>query len=115
MDLHCLGSGIKDDSVVGTLVEKEGEYVLGKIAVLLDKFHPQNWKALAARLDIPRKVFRNFGSPQEHNPALMLLRYLPIFDPELSVAMLKDTLDEIDRSDVVKVLDASGIPGIDLY
>ena len=105
------GCGLKDDVVVGSLVEKEEEYIVGRIAVKLDKSHPQNWKSLASGLDIPRKVFRNFGSQHEHNSALLLLKYLPIFDPELSVAMVKDTLDEIDRSDVVEVLDAAGIPG----
>ena len=105
------GSGLKDDIVAGTLVDKDEEYILGRIALKLDKSQPQNWRSLAAGLEIPRKVFRNFGSQQEHNSALLLLKYLPIFDPELSVAMLKDTLDEIDRSDVVQVLDAAGIPG----
>lgn len=93
-------------------MEKEEEYIVGRIALKLDKPHPQNWRSLASGLGIPRKVFRNFGSLHEHNAALQLLKYLPTFDPELSVAMLKDTLDEIDRSDVVNILDSAGIPGM---
>ena len=109
------GNLISNESVVGSLVEREDTDLLGQLALKLDRGSTRNWKHLAVQLDIPRRVYRNFGTDQGHNSALLLLKYLPIFDPELTIAALKDVLEKLRRNDVISVLNSAGIPGILCY
>ena len=96
---------------MGSLVEREDTAILGEVAVKLDKKCKNNWKALAAHLTVPRRVLRNFGSQTGHNSALMLLKFIPIFDPERTIRDLKHSLNSIQREDVIGILDGAGIPG----
>lgn len=82
------------------------------MALKLDRRNIHNWKHLALQLNVPHRVLKNFGSNQWHNSSLMLLKYIPIFDPELTVEQLKSSLSSIGRKDVVTVFDKAGIPGI---
>ena len=112
-NLFCsLGGVISSDSVVASLVERDDTDILGRMALKLDGKKTHNWKHLALQLNVPHRVLRNFGSHQRHNSSLMLLKYIPIFDPELTLDQLKGSLASIGRQDVLSVLDKAGIPGI---
>ncbi|XP_048587364.1 uncharacterized protein LOC116613981 isoform X2 [Nematostella vectensis] len=111
---RCVTRGItSNESVIGSLVERDDTDLLGRIAMKLDPGYTRNWKSLAIQMEIPRRVFRNFGTQQRHNSALLLFKYLPIHDPDLTIKEIRDACEEMDRHDVVKVLDSSGIPGDD--
>ena len=112
MSIHLPGGLISKESVVGSLVERDDTDILGRLAVKLDSKRKNDWKGLALQLNVPTRVLRNFGSHQRHNSALMLLKYIPIFDPELTLEQLKTCLASIGRQEAVKVLDNAGIPGI---
>ena len=85
------------------------------MALKLDRKSLHNWKHLALQLSVPHRVLRNFGSHQRHNSSLMLLKFIPIFDPELTLDHLKCSLASIGRQDAVAVLDKAGIPGINNF
>ena len=109
----CSSGGIiSEESVVASLVERDDTDILARIALKLDKRKTHNWKHLALQLNVPHRVLRNFGSHQQHNSSLMLLKYIPIFDPELTLDHLKRSLASIGRQDAVIILDKAGIPGI---
>ncbi|KAK3740039.1 hypothetical protein QZH41_005156 [Actinostola sp. cb2023] len=107
------GSIISDETVIQGVIEIDDIDLLGQLALKLDRGHNQNWKLLARQLEVPGRIFRNFGSHQRQNSALLMLKYLPIFDPDLIVDSLKDTCQAIGLLEVVKFLDASGVPGED--
>jgi hypothetical protein len=92
-------------------VEKDDTDLLGELALKLDRGSLHNWKSLAIQLEVPRRIFKHFGSHQRQNSALLMLKYLPIYDPDLTVQSLKDACEAISKFDVVKFLDASGVPG----
>ncbi|XP_022801867.1 uncharacterized protein LOC111339463 [Stylophora pistillata] len=102
---------ISRESVVASLVEKDDTGILGHMALKLDLRRRKDWKGLALQLNVPHRVLRNFGSHQKHNSSLMLLKYIPIFDPEMTLAHLKNCLMSIGRQDVVVIFDKGGIPG----
>ena len=112
MCIYPPGGVISVDSVVGSLVERDDTDMLGRMALKLDRKRKNDWKGLALQLNVPHRVLRNFGSHQRHNASLMLLKYIPIFDPELTLEHLKECLLSIDRQDAVEVLNKAGIPGI---
>lgn len=112
MCIYPPGGIISKDSVVGSLVERDDTDILGRLALKLDRKRTNDWKGLALQLSVPHRVLRNFGSHQRHNSSLMLLKYIPIFDPELTLEHLKACLVSIGRHDAVKVLDNAGISGI---
>ena len=105
------GGIISQESVVASLVEKDDTGILGRMALKLDRKSKNDWKGLALQLNVPHRVLRNFGSHQKHNSSLMLLKYIPIFDPEMTLEHLKKCLISIGRQDAVLVLDKAGIPG----
>ena len=107
-----LGGIISKESVVGSLVERDDTDILGRMALKLDRKSKNDWRGLALQLSVPQRVLRNFGSHQRHNSSLMLLKYIPIFDPELTVEHLKGCLVSIGRQDAVQVLENAGIPGV---
>ncbi|XP_078349882.1 uncharacterized protein LOC144634708 isoform X2 [Oculina patagonica] len=111
LDRRIAGGIISKESVVGSLVERDDTDILGRLALKLDRKRKNDWKGLALQLSVPHRVLRNFGSNQRHNSSLMLLKYIPIFDPELTLEHLKACLFSIGRQDAVKVLDSAGIPG----
>lgn len=106
------GGIISKESVVGSLVERDDTDILGRMALKLDRKSKNDWRSLALQLNVPQRVLRNFGSHQRHNSSLMLLKYIPIFDPEITLEYLKGCLVSIGRQDAVQVLDTAGIPGI---
>ena len=106
------GGIISKESVVGSLVERDDTDILGRMALKLDRKSKNDWKRLALQLSVPQRVLRNFGSHQRHNSSLMLLKYIPIFDPELTLEHLKGCLISIGRQDAVEVLENAGISGI---
>lgn len=103
---------ISKESVIGSLVERDDTDILGRMALKLDRKQKNDWKGLALQLSVPQRVLRNFGSHQHHNSSLMLLKYIPIFDPELTLEHLKGCLVSIGRQDAVEILENAGIPGI---
>ena len=105
------GNLISNESVVASLVEREDRDLLGKLALALDRGSAITWRHLAEKLAIPRRVYRNFGASQGSNPALLLLKYVPIFDPELTIGDLKELLTKTSLQEAVAVLSAAGIPG----
>ena len=110
--LYSLGGVISNESVVASLVERDDTDILGRMALKLDRKKTRNWKHLALQLNVPHRVLKNFGSHQRHNSSLMLLKYIPIFDPELTLDQLKGSLASIGRQDALTVLEKAGIPGI---
>ena len=110
--LYSLGGVISNESVVASLVERDDTDILGRMALKLDRKNTRNWKHLALQLNVPHRVLKNFGSHQRHNSSLMLLKYIPIFDPELTLDQLKGSLASIGRQDALTVLEKAGIPGI---
>lgn len=102
---------ISQESVVASLVEKDDTGILGHMALKLDMKSRKDWKGLALQLNVPHRVLRNLGSHQKHNSSLMLLKYIPIFDPEMTLAHLKNCLISIGRQDVGLIFDKGGIPG----
>jgi len=109
---YSSGGIISEESVVASLVERDDTDILARVALKLDKRKTHNWKHLALQLHVPHRVLRNFGSHQQHNSSLMLLKYIPIFDPELTLDHLKHSLASIGRQDAMILLDKAGIPGI---
>lgn len=103
---------ISDGTVIQGVIEREDIDLLGELALKLDRGHQSNWKVLARQLEVPSRIFRNFGSHQRQNSALLMLKYLPIFDPDLTVDSLKDSCRTVGLEDLVKFLDASGVPGM---
>ena len=112
MILLLLGGLIREESILGNLVERDDTGILGRMAMKLDRTKTNNWKDLALQLCVPPHVLRNFGSRQGHNPALMLFKYIPIFDPDVTLDHLKGCLTSIERQDAVAVLEKASIPGI---
>lgn len=112
MILSLPGGLINEESVVGNLVERDDTGILGHMALKLDRTKTNNWKHFALQLCVPPRVLRNFGSHQGHNPALMLFKYIPIFDPDVTLDHLKGCLTSIARQDAVAVLEKASIPGI---
>ena len=111
MFFYPSGGIISQESAVASLVEKDVTGILGRMALKLDRKSKNDWKGLALQLNVPHRVLRNFGSHQKHNSSLMLLKYIPIFDPEMTLEHLKKCLISIGRQDAVLVLDKAGIPG----
>ena len=110
--MYLLGGIISNESVVASLVERDDTDILGRMALKLDRKKTHNWKHLALQLNVPHRVLKNFGSHQRHNSSLMLLKYIPIFDPELTLDQLKGSLASIGRQDALTILEKAGIAGI---
>ena len=106
-----IGSIVSEESVILGVVERDDTELLGELALRLDRSGPQNWKSLATQLEVPRRISKHFGTRQRQNAAILMLKYLPIFDPDLTVQSLKDACEAISKFDVVKFLDTAGVPG----
>jgi len=110
--MNVTGGIISDSTVIQGVIEQEDIDLLGKLALKLDRGQNQNWRVLARQLDVPNRIFRNFGSHMKQNSALLMLKYLPIFDPDLDVDSFKEACKTTGLDDVVKFLDTSGVPGM---
>ncbi|XP_068727992.1 uncharacterized protein [Montipora capricornis] len=111
LERRITGGVISNESVVTSLVERQDLDILGKMALKLDRKMLQNWKHLALQLSVPHRVLRNLGPCQQYNSSKMLLKYIPVFDPELTLDKLKASFSTVGLRDAVAVLESAGIPG----
>ena len=83
--------------------------VIGEMAFLLDmqKVGLKNWQNLAAKLDIPRKVFKSFETCDTTNSTEQLFELLKVHKPGLTIAVLFKHLEKIRRRDVINAIKKS--------
>lgn len=64
----------------------------------------KNWKDLAAAFNVPRELIIRLGQPRE-SPTKHFLEYLAEKKPYLTLIDFKSALKEINRMDIVAIID----------
>lgn len=81
--------------------------ILGQLMIKMDR--DKYWKDLATQLEIPKRVFEQFGEELENNPTRQLLHLAHTRNTKITVEDLKAKLKTLDRDDVLKDFDE--VPG----
>ena len=103
--MNCL---FKTDSQLVRTVIIKGSELLTEIGERLNKEMRavKNWRNLAYRLKIPHEEYDSFDTSKgaAKSPTKLLLEWLKRWKPDLTVKDLLDGLKQIDRYDVVDLV-----------
>lgn len=84
--------------------------VLDTITLKLDR-EERLWQNLARARKIPSSKYSSFQSARTDNPARQLFDRLASEGPRLSIKNFKDKLVNMNRNDLVKILNEFHFPG----
>ena len=87
--------------------------LLDEIALALDatSLVLANWYRLAIKLGVPRKDCWNFERRSTQSPTNELFQYLEATSPQMTLKKLRETLQELNRMDLLCYLDEQGLEG----
>jgi len=80
--------------------------LLDDIALALDERSMVlgNWSNLALRLGVPRKTLKQFERRSTQSPTYRLFEYLEVTHPQMTLKILKDVLELMNRKDLLNIL-----------
>jgi len=80
--------------------------LLDDIALTLDEQSKvlANWRSLALTLGVPRQMLKQFERRSTQSPTYGMFEYLKVTHPQMTLKILKDALEFMNRKDLLKIL-----------
>ena len=80
--------------------------LLDDIALALDEQSKvlANWRSLKLKLGVPPQMLKQFERRSTQSPTYRLFEYLKVTHPQMTLKILKDALELMNRNDLLKIL-----------